>query len=196
MPSSFAARTTRRNAATPRRWPSARGRPRAAAQRPLPSMMIATCNGVSEGSDPSVAGTATFDIGEIPGAAAARFARPQKCSRSVGYAHLSRKTATGLRHASNGQDFLFLGRQQLVDFCNRCVGGLLDVVIEALLVVLGNLVILLEFLDDIEAVTANVTYRYLGKIGIFVGDLDEFLAAFLIQLRNAQAQHLAFGRGT
>jgi hypothetical protein len=25
--------------------------------------MIATCKGVSEGSDPSVAGTATFDIG-------------------------------------------------------------------------------------------------------------------------------------
>src|SRR6201989_1186855 len=136
MPSSCAARTTRRKASTPRRGPSARGRPRAAAQRPLPSMMIATCNGVSEGSDPSVAGTATFDIGEIPGRPQRGLRGRRKCSKSVGYAHLLRKTATGLRHGSNGQDFLFLGGQQLVDFCNRCISGLLDVVIEVLLVVL------------------------------------------------------------
>jgi hypothetical protein len=42
MPISPTARTARRNASTPRRWPSLRGRPRSAAQRPLPSMMIAT----------------------------------------------------------------------------------------------------------------------------------------------------------
>src|SRR5258708_10561486 len=62
MPSSCEARTTRRSASTPRRWPSARGRPRAAAQRPLPSMMIATCKGGSVRSGPSVAGAAAFDI--------------------------------------------------------------------------------------------------------------------------------------
>src|SRR3979490_294405 len=62
MPSSLAARTTRRNASTPRRWPSARGKPRAAAQRPLPSMMIATCKGGSARSGPLVAGAAAFDI--------------------------------------------------------------------------------------------------------------------------------------
>jgi hypothetical protein len=37
-------------------------------------MMIATCNGVSAVSDPSAAGTATFDISEIP-------ERPQRGSR-------------------------------------------------------------------------------------------------------------------
>src|SRR5215831_17821509 len=62
MPSSWAARTTRRNASTPRRCPSARGNPREAAQRPLPSMMMATCNGPSDRSCCSAAGTA-FDIG-------------------------------------------------------------------------------------------------------------------------------------
>src|ERR1700704_2582600 len=62
MPSSCAARTTRRSASTPRRWPSARGKPRAAAQRPLPSMMTATCKGPSVRSGPSVAGAAAFDI--------------------------------------------------------------------------------------------------------------------------------------
>src|SRR5580698_5047236 len=62
MPSSWVARTTRRNASTPRLWPSARSKPRAAAQRPLPSMMMATCNGASDRSVPSVAGAAAFDI--------------------------------------------------------------------------------------------------------------------------------------
>ena len=52
MPRSPAARTVRRSASTPRRWPSTRGRPRAAAQRPLPSMMMATCRGASKPSLP------------------------------------------------------------------------------------------------------------------------------------------------
>src|SRR5712691_10455025 len=43
MPSSGAASTARRTAPAPARWPATRGRPRRAAQRPLPSMMIATC---------------------------------------------------------------------------------------------------------------------------------------------------------
>src|SRR5258708_15132917 len=62
MPSSCEARTTRRSASTPRRWPSARGKPRAAAQRPLPSMMIATCKGGSVRSGTSVAGAEALDI--------------------------------------------------------------------------------------------------------------------------------------
>ncbi len=47
MPISPAARTVLRNASTPRRCPSPRGNPRADAQRPLPSMMMATCRGVA-----------------------------------------------------------------------------------------------------------------------------------------------------
>ena len=50
MPRSPAARTVLRKASTPRRWPSTRGKPRAAAQRPLPSMMMATCRGISKPS--------------------------------------------------------------------------------------------------------------------------------------------------
>src|SRR5215470_794778 len=123
MPSSWAARTTRRSASTPRRWPSARGRPRAAAQRPLPSMMTATCNGPSDRSCSSVAGAA-FDIG-----------------RSL-----------------DGEDFFFLGRKQLVDFRDHAVGRLLNVIGETLLIVLGDLVVLLELLDDVEPVAANVAH--------------------------------------
>src|SRR5262245_37771780 len=48
MPRSPAARTVRRNASTPRRCPSLRGSPRAAAQRPLPSMMMATWRGTAK----------------------------------------------------------------------------------------------------------------------------------------------------
>src|ERR1700676_5309953 len=43
MPRPGAASTTRRTALTPARWPAARGSPRRVAQRPLPSMMMATC---------------------------------------------------------------------------------------------------------------------------------------------------------
>src|SRR6185437_9909360 len=45
MPSSPAAVTVRRTASAPRRCPAMRGRPRDFAQRPLPSMMMATCAG-------------------------------------------------------------------------------------------------------------------------------------------------------
>src|SRR5690606_39305721 len=47
MPSSGAARMVRFSASTPARCPAARGRPRAAAQRPLPSMISATWRGPS-----------------------------------------------------------------------------------------------------------------------------------------------------
>ena len=43
-PRSGAASTTRRAASTPARCPAERGRPRRVAQRPLPSMMMATCS--------------------------------------------------------------------------------------------------------------------------------------------------------
>src|SRR6266850_7615377 len=45
-PRSGAAVTTRRTASAPARWPAPRARPRRVAQRPLPSMMIATCREV------------------------------------------------------------------------------------------------------------------------------------------------------
>src|SRR5712671_5059045 len=47
MPRPGAARTVLRSASTPARWPASRGMPRALAQRPFPSMMIATCAGVA-----------------------------------------------------------------------------------------------------------------------------------------------------
>src|ERR1035441_2802499 len=45
MPSSPAVRMISRAESAPRRWPSTRGKPCCLAQRPLPSMMTATCCG-------------------------------------------------------------------------------------------------------------------------------------------------------
>src|SRR5512134_296063 len=45
MPSSSALRTMARTASTPARCPALRSSPRRSAQRPLPSMMTATCSG-------------------------------------------------------------------------------------------------------------------------------------------------------
>ena len=45
MPSEEAQRNTARTDSAPRRWPSTRGSPRSLAQRPFPSMMMATCAG-------------------------------------------------------------------------------------------------------------------------------------------------------
>src|SRR6202043_638398 len=143
MPSSLAARTARRRASTPRRWPSTRGRPRAAAQRPLPSMMIATCMGPSLRSGASLAGPAGFDINQF-------------------------LTITA---SLTGEDFLFLGREQLIDLGNHPVGCLLHIVGKTLLIVLRNLVVLLELFDGVEAIAADMTDRDLGGFGIFVRDL-------------------------
>src|SRR2546423_4059174 len=164
MPSSFAARTTRRNASTPRRWPSARGRPRAAAQRPFPSMMIATCKGPSGRSGPSVAGAAAFDI-----------------KQSL---------------ALDGEDFLFLGRKQLIDLRNHAVGRLLHIIGQTFLIVLGDFVILLKLLDRIQAIAADMPDRYTGRLGIFMRDFHELLAALFIEFGNSQAKHLPFSGGT
>src|ERR1700694_5509569 len=161
MPSSLAARTTRRNSSTPRRWPSPRGKPRAAAQRPLPSMIMATCKGPSVRSGPSVAGAAAFDI-----------------DQSL---------------ALNGEDFLFLGRKQLIDLRDRPVGRLLYIIGQTFLIVLGNLVILLKLLDRIEAVAADMPDRNARRFGIFMRDFDELLAAVFIEFGNSQPEHLPFG---
>src|SRR5436309_5247154 len=50
MPKSIDASTVRRRALVPARWPAATGNPRWRAQRPLPSMMIATDSATSGSS--------------------------------------------------------------------------------------------------------------------------------------------------
>src|SRR5512132_882902 len=63
MPSSAAAVIVRRTDSAPRRCPATRGRPRARAQRPLPSIMIATC--VGSAPPPAADGTGSVFWSDI-----------------------------------------------------------------------------------------------------------------------------------
>ena len=62
-----------------------------------------------------------------------------------------------------------------------------------LLVVLADGAVLLELLQQVDAVAAHVADRDACLLGIFVRDLDHLLAALLVHLRDAQADDLAFG---
>src|SRR5712691_7830310 len=168
MPSSPAARTVLRSASTPRRWPSLRGRPRAAAQRPLPSMMMATCRGAPNAAVGAVVGASASDI-DVEGVSPA---------------------------PSHRENFSFLGGQRLVDFGNGQVGRLLDVAVMALVIVLADLVILFQLLENVHAVAPHVAHGDARGFRIFVRDLDELLAPLLVELGDAQADCLPVGRGS
>ena len=62
MSSSMQARMMARTASTPRRWPATRGSMRCFAQRPLPSMMIATWRGTAV-----AAGMSRVELGNMAG---------------------------------------------------------------------------------------------------------------------------------
>src|SRR5262245_51568290 len=167
-PSSPAARTVRRSASTPRRWPSLRGSPRAAAQRPLPSMMMATCRGASNGAGEAINGTSGIDM-----------AVRESCDGPC---------------VLDGHDFFFFGGERMVDFGNGFVGRLLDQVGLVLVIVLADLVVLFELFEDVEAVAPYVPHGHAGVLRVFVRDLDQFPAPLLVELGNAQPQYLALGR--
>src|SRR5258705_10413211 len=73
----------------------------------------------------------------------------------------------------NGEDFLFLGRKQRIDLRNRPIGGLLHIFGEALLIVLGYLLVFLEFFDDIQPVTALEALCAVHSLCIFILDFLE-----------------------
>ena len=68
------------------------------------------------------------------------------------------------------------------------------VVRQALLIVLGDFVVLLEFLDDIEPVTADVMTATRAA-SVFVGDFHQLLAAVGVEVPERAGARLAFGRG-
>src|SRR5512139_555634 len=140
MPWRRHSRTHMRTGSTPSLWPAWRGSPRAAAQRPLPSMMIATWRG----------------------------------SVMLGNPGLRR---SGSR--SDRQDFLFLHRQLLVDVGDGLVGELLDLILGAALVVLGDQLLLQRFLHLGQHVAAHVAHADAGVLGILAHHLQDVLAALL-----------------
>src|SRR5438552_9702740 len=108
MPNSIPASTVRRSARVPARWPAAVGSPRRRAQRPLPSMMIATVCATS-GRSPSASGRtrARVQMREMS------FTAPLAISAQPTW-HLDL------------HDVGFLALQQVVDLGDVLVGDLLD----------------------------------------------------------------------
>src|SRR5207244_6922799 len=97
-PSSRAARTTLRTAEIPLTWPASRGRCRFFAQRPLPSMMMATCRG-------------------------RRLARTAWGGAASNIGFVKRRFLVSCRQAPllHVHDFLILGGKRVVDFMHAFV---------------------------------------------------------------------------
>src|SRR6266536_1878537 len=148
IPRSPAARTVRRSASTPRRCPSPRGRPRAAAQRPLPSMMMATCRGTAKSPISAVGSGPVFAIALQP---------------------------------------------HTVRISLSLVANILSTSAIASSVAFSDLVILFEPLEHVKAVAPHVPHGDPRRLGIFVRDFDQVPTPLLVEFRDAQPQHLAFG---
>src|SRR5665213_133918 len=205
MPQSLAARVTTRNATMPRRWPSIAGMRRSRAQRRLPSMMIATCPGsLSASSETSLGGRSIVAIrgGDtvrsrtgcraaayrsraragraIPHrrwrdtAASARAARVR--ARPAGGAPPTTASRPDRRSPSDLHDlFLFVGHQ-FVDLLDEAVGKFLHVIAAALDAVLGDLPALLQALDLVDRLMADVSDGDLVLLGFLFDHLDQVFA--------------------
>src|SRR6516164_9124648 len=171
IPSSPTTRTVRRNASTPRRCPSPRGSPRSAAQRPFPSIMMATWRNGSKPESGFLVDTAISGI---------RF---------------SSRIMARLSPGSDCHYLFFFGSERLIDFAYGLIGRLLHLGGHADMVVLADLSVFFKFLQEIERIATNMANGDARCFGIFVRNLDHLLAAILIELRDSQPQHLAFGRG-
>src|SRR5450631_950275 len=115
MPCVMLASITARTASTPREWPATRGRCRAVAQRPLPSMMIATCRGLP------VVGNVVLDCSGAPGVMGGdRYldGDGDRDGESGAGGGIGRQGG----RASDRHDFLFLLDDQPVDLGNITVG--------------------------------------------------------------------------
>src|SRR6185503_10628550 len=176
MSSSGAAWTMRFSASTPAWWPTVRGRPRRFAQRPLPSMTIATC---------SPAGLPA----PWPGA-------PEVgvfCWAAMGVAEvLGCWRASGPR-GSDVHDLLFFGFQGFGHAPDRLIGELLDVGLAPPLLVLAAHMGLRGGAQVLVGVAADVAHGDPLLLGVFAGDLHQLLAALLGQRRDRDAQVLAVG---
>src|SRR5262245_37579041 len=201
-----AARTSARAAFTPSRWPATRGKPLRVAQRPLPSMMTATCAGTgcertraSSSCSPSPSRAGAFDgarlrMRESPGL---------PCVDAWLGVHDAQLCHTGYRAASfperrrslERQDLLLLLLQQLVDLGHELVGGLLHLVVGAALLVLGRFLLLGGRLQLVVRLAPHVAHGHPGVLGHLVHGLHQLLAALLRRRGHVQTDELAVVHG-
>src|SRR5690348_15091872 len=172
MPSSRAVSTIARTESLPRRWPSLRLNPRRWAQRPLPSITIATCRGRRDGSSDRFGKSSKGN--EIP------TERDPKIS--------GRRADAPLK--SDLHYFRLFGGQNLVDPLDKFRGELLHLGLGRAQVVVGNFLFLVEVLEHVVGVAAMVADRDAEVFGHLLDVLDQFFAALLGQLGNRNANDL------
>src|SRR5581483_10876042 len=174
-PTSMAVSTTGRSAREPARCPSATSRPRAAAQRPLPSMTIATARGISVWRAVAVRPPLPPPLSS-PQSALAPCGGPERRSS---YLH----------------DLGFFVPKQIVDLLRVLVGELLHPLLGAVLVVRPDLARVDELLQVPHCIAPDVADGDAVLLGQPADDLDEVLAALLGELRYRQPDELAVVRG-
>src|SRR5918996_5484911 len=169
-PRSMAASMVRRRARVPARWPAATGSRRRLAQRPFPSMMMAT--------DRATSGSCRSRTGVRP-----LIVRSLESNRIV-----SVRARPAL---SDFHDLLFLLLQEVVDPGHVLVGELLRPVLGAPLLVVPDVAVPDELLEIVHDVAPDVADRHAPLLGQVFHDLDQLLAPLLRQLRDRQADQLA-----
>src|SRR5262249_21489006 len=158
-----AASTVRRSARVPSRCPASTGTPWLSAQRPLPSMMMATlratprsgCDGAGSVRDTSI------DV--------VRARRPRAGNVIATRSHL--------------HDLRFLVLEQLVDTGGVLVGELLYLRLRPALLVVADVAVADELLEMAHHVAADVAHCHLALLGEAADELDQLLAPLLGQLR-------------
>src|SRR5487761_2059608 len=93
--------------------------------------------------------------------------------------------------SSNLKKFLLLVREQRVDDGHLVLGHLVQDLLEALDVVTGQALVLLERLELLARVTAHAAQGDLALLGLRAHDLDEGLATLLGEGGEGQADHVA-----
>src|SRR5688500_15035549 len=165
-PASIVPSITSRTAFIPERCPYGRGIMRSRAQRPFPSMMIATCRG-------------TFSP------------RRSWARRSAEVGAAAVRGTVGRIPVSDFHDLGFLRLDQVVDAVDGVVVRLLEILLGVLLLVLGDAVHLLQ---RVARVRARVAHGDPAVLGHLVDDLHEVAPALLVQRRQRHPDDAALRR--
>src|SRR6478672_1366773 len=97
----------------------------------------------------------------------------------------------GLRRSSDLEQLGFLVLEHLVDLVGVLLGDAVETLLRTGYVVLADLAVLLELLERLLGVAADVADRHAAVLGLGLGHLDVVLAALLGQLRQRHADGLA-----
>src|SRR5579862_2261738 len=184
-PSWIAASTVRRSARVPARWPAAVGSPRRRAQRPFPSMMIATLRATS-GRSPSGSGRARASV-------RIRESRLSTCGFSVTVSRAEPGTGTWPER-SHLHDLGLFVLQQVFDLLDVLVGELLDAALRSALLVVADVAVSHELVEVAHHVAADVPHRDTPLLRHVPDELGELLTPLLGELWDRQPDQFAVVR--